>query len=321
MAPQAFFLVGPTAVGKSAVAHWLAERHGYEILSADSMQVYRGLDIGTAKPALCERRQFNYWGLDLVAWQEPFSVGEYHAAALRAVASAAAAQKHLLVVGGTGLYINSLLHGLAPRPPRNAALRARAERLLATQGIEALQAWLVRLDQARYQALADQRNPRRLIRALEVATAGRAVDAKTWPRASQAPRIPGLSLPPAELHAAIERRVHQMYAAGLVEEVRELGRQGLAAAPTAARAIGYAEVLAYLEGQCTRAEAIAATIGRTRRLAKRQLTWFRHQANVEWLQGSAQQPLAERAQAVLAYWRQHGPTPIAQASAELTSGE
>ncbi len=274
------------------------------------MQVYRGLDVGTAKPTRAERQRIRYWGLDLISPQELFSVGDYRRAALRAIAATTAAKRHLIVVGGSGLYLKSLTHGLALLPPRNEPLRLQAERMLVEQGIEALQAWLVRLDSIRYQKLVDRRNPRRLIRAIEIAASGAPGADKTWLAAQNKFRIPGLRLPQEELNLAIENRVCQMYARGLIAEVQRLRSEGLTTAPTAARAIGYAEALSYLAGRCTREEAIAATILHTRQLAKRQMTWFRNQANVDWLSIKADMPLAERGHLVLEHWRMHGPTPI-----------
>ncbi len=307
--PRAFFLVGPTAVGKSAVAQWIAERNGFDILSADSMQVYRGLDIGTAKPSAGERARVRYEGLDLVDFSQRFSVGDYRAAALAAVGAAAAAGRPLIVTGGTGLYLKSLTHGLAEKPGRNEAIRAEAERLLAERGVGALQEWLGRLDPARLEALADPRNPRRLARAIELAAAGAPAPAPTWDRSG--PRIPGLRMPLDALYARIEKRVQRMYADGLVGEVRNLAARGLASAPTAAQAIGYAEALKVLAGSWTREQAVAATVVRTRHLAKRQLTWFRRQANVDWLDIEPDRPAPEAAGRVLEYWEAHGPTPIA----------
>lgn len=309
--PGVYFLVGATAVGKTAVAQWIAERRACEILSADSMQVYRGMDIGTAKPAHAEQARVRYHGLDLADPGERFSVGQYRALALAALAEAVRMGRTVLVVGGTGLYIKSLTDGLAPRAPANADLRARAEQLYREQGLSALQDVLRRKNPALYASLRDPQNPRRLIRALEWAEAPDWATVNNWQRGPSAPRIPGLILPPAQLYDAIVKRVHAMYAAGLVAEVQELVRCGLAAAPTARQAIGYAEVMAYLNGQGTLEAARELTIQRTRQLAKRQMTWFRRQAKVDWLAVDSSIPMAERARRVLEYWFEHGPTPIA----------
>jgi tRNA dimethylallyltransferase len=150
-----------------------------------------------------------------------------------------------------------------------------------------------------------------LIRALELAGAGVAARERTWPAPRTGPRITGLALPQQALQARIEARTRRMFAAGLLEETRTLLGQGLKAAPTAAQAIGYAEALKVLEGGWTIEEAVAAVALRTRHLAKRQLTWFRHQANVDWLEVAPDQPVADCARQVLAYWETHGSTPIA----------
>lgn len=309
---RAFFLVGPTATGKTAVAQWIAERHDFDILSADSMLVYRGLDVGTAKPGREARARVRYWGIDLVEVGERFSVGDYRAAALRALDAAAAAGRRVIVVGGTGLYVKSLTDGLDRRLPPDLSVRARAARLLETDGITALQAWLKSTDTELYQSLPDQRNPRRLIRALEGAVTGAKMADKSWKKPDAAPRIPGLRLPPAELYDRITARIREMYSGGLVEETRQLLAGGFDAAPTARQAIGYAEAIAVIRGECNLQEAIEQTALRTRRLAKRQMTWFRHQARVDWLEITAAQSTDQVAAMVLEHWRRHGPTPIAE---------
>lgn len=309
--PGVYFLVGATAVGKTAVTQWIAERQDCEILSADSMQVYRGMDIGTAKPSRAEQARARYHGLDLADSGDRFSVGQYRTLALTALAEAARRGHTVLVVGGTGLYIKSLTDGLAPRAPANADLRARAEQLYREQGLPALQNVLRRKNPALYASLRDPQNPRRLIRALEWAEAPDFIPGGNWRRGPAGLRIPGLILPPAQLYDAIVKRVHAMYAAGLAAEAQGLVDHGLASAPTARQAIGYAEVTAYLNGQCTLEAARELTIQRTRQLAKRQMTWFRHQAQVDWLAVDLSMPVEERARLVLEYWLAHGPTPIA----------
>jgi len=308
---QAWFLVGPTASGKSAVAQYLAEQWSGDILSADAMLVYIGMDIGTAKPTAAERARVRYYGLDLVEPREPFSAGAYRLAALQAVRDTRARSRPLIVVGGTGLYIKTLIDGLAPSSPRDSAIREEAERRLAAEGIGALQAWLRQVAPARYLSLADAKNPRRLIRALETALSGEASAAGNWRAAQNSPRILGLKWSLPQLYDRIQSRVQAMFAGGLLTEVERLLQAGFEQAPTASHAIGYAEAIAYLRAQCSLAEAMAATAVRTRQLAKRQMTWFRHQCNVEWLAVNAAMTTAEIAGAVRAYWQKHGPTPVA----------
>lgn len=307
---RAWFLVGPTASGKSAVAQRLAEQWPSEILSADAMLVYIGMDIGTAKPIAAERARVRYHGLDLVAPRAPFSAGAYRHAALQAIRDTQTRSCPLIVVGGTGLYIKSLIDGLAARSPGQEAVRAEAERRLAAEGIGALQSWLGQVDPARQAALADPKNPRRLIRALETALIGEAPVRGNWRAAQASPRIPGLMWSLPQLYDRIQNRVQGMFAGGLLTEVERLLRDGFEQAPTASHAIGYAEAAAYLRKQCSLAEAMATTVVRTRQLAKRQMTWFRHQCNVDWLPVDATMTVADMAAAVRTYWQMHGPTPI-----------
>ncbi len=307
----AFFLTGCTATGKSAVAHCLARRMRGAILSADSMLVYRGLDIGTAKPTPAERAEVPYAGIDLVAPGEPCNLNLFYQAAGAAARQAAARCQPLIVVGGTGLYLQCLLRGLECRPPPDPAWRAEAEAVVRAGGAAALAARLRALDPGRYARLADPRNPRRLIRALELARAvpAAAVGAPAGELPPPAP-IPGLRLPPAQQQAAIAARVRGMFDAGLLEETRALLAAGLAEAPTAGQAIGYAEAAACLRGECTAAEAMERIAARTRRLAKKQMTWFRHKLRVDWLEIDAAMSVEKRTDLVQAYWEQHGPTEI-----------
>ncbi|HOW97866.1 MAG TPA: tRNA (adenosine(37)-N6)-dimethylallyltransferase MiaA [Kiritimatiellia bacterium] len=298
--PTAWFLVGPTAAGKSAVAQYLAEREGLDILSADSMLVYRGMDVGTDKPTADERSRVRYWGLDLVEPAEPFSVGRFLEAAREAFRAAAA---RVIVAGGTGLYVKGLVEGLDAAPPADPDLRKRLSEL----DVAGLQEELRRRDPARLESLADPRNPRRLIRAIELAECGaRGV------RPAREPGAPlvGLKPEPARWRARIAERVTRMFEGGLLDEARRLRERGDALSGTARHAIGYAEAFAALDGTLTVGQAREQAVRRTWQLARRQMTWFRHQVRVEWIDHDFSEPVARLADRVWAAWRKHGPNPV-----------
>ncbi len=302
----AYFLVGPTAVGKSAVAQILAEQRSSTILSADSMLIYRGMDIGTATPTPAERGAVPYRGTDLVDPAEEFSVWDYRLHALEALASITDGTE-VIVTGGTGLYVKSLTHGLAGHPGADPALRAEWDRRLPEEGIVALQDAVRALNPAGFEALSDKENPRRLIRALETAAAPEAQ--RAW-QSEKGPMLVGLSMAPELLNARIAQRVDAMYTQGLVEEVVSLLACQKPLSKTARKAIGYAEAIDLVEGRATQAEAMERTIVRTRRLAKRQRTWFRHQVRVDWVEVTPQASVASLAEQVAELWGKHGPTAI-----------
>lgn len=300
----ALILTGPTAVGKSAVAHRLAEQLGAIVLCADAMTIYRGLDIGTAKPDAGMLQKIQYCGLNLVNPDESFSVGAYVVEARRAVQEAEASQKPLIVVGGTGLYISALLRGLDTAGEADPARRAHWEGVQQEGGVSALQKALRQLDPEAYAALADPKNPRRLIRALERAESGEAK--RTWDTRALRP-ITALQMEPALLRAQIDIRAHEMFGGGLVEEAARVRKKWPKLSPTASKAIGYAEAFAVLDGTLKPLEAIARTASRTWQLARRQMTWFRHQIPVSWLTVTEEITLDELAAAVRRQWEQDGP--------------
>jgi tRNA dimethylallyltransferase len=309
-APAAYFLVGPTASGKSDVAQWMAEREGFDILSADSMCVYRGMDIGTAKPTPADRGRVTHWALDEADPGESFSVGAYLECARQAWAACAAQGRRLLVAGGTGLYVKGLTEGLSRLPAADPDLRRRWSDVLKARGVAGLQAALRERDPGRLETLSDPQNSRRLIRALELAEAGAAAGEGWTRRPADRPVLAGLCWPRPALHARIEARVRAMYARGLIEETVRLLAAGLERSPTASQAIGYAEAAAHIRGTCTLEAAIARTIVRTRQLAKRQMTWFRNQANVCWISLEEEPPIPMIAARVAEAWSRHGPTPL-----------
>jgi tRNA dimethylallyltransferase len=304
----AFFLVGATAIGKSAVAQIIAEREGWDILSADSMLVYRGMDIGTDKPGSEARSRVRYWGIDLADPDESFSVGDYVAHAREVFQRAGRDGRPVLVVGGTGLYVKCLIEGLDRLPPGDDRVRKWAEELLEREGVEALQRELQGRDPGRYEALADPKNPRRLVRALELAMLG----AGTRQSRPKSPSVPmaGLSRGPGDLRERIHARVRRMYGAGFLKEVEKLSARYPRLSRTALQAIGYSEGLAILRNEMTVEEAIEHTAIRTRQLAKRQATWFRHQASAEWIDVKPNDEPVAVAEKVSNVWKKHGPTPV-----------
>ena len=305
---SAHFLVGPTASGKSAVAQHIARqsRPPRPVLSADSMTIYRGMDIGTAKPDAAERKAVPSFGFDLTDPDQAFSVGDYLAAVRAAAPAIAACGAPPIVVGGTGLYVKCLTEGLdgAPSDPDR---RAAAESLLQAEGLEALQAATRALNPAEYARLRDPENPRRLVRAYELLASG-----QTLPTAEERPRpkIAGLFLPPEELRARIARRARQMFAYGLVEEVRALRATFPALSETARHAIGYEEAAQVLDGKIAEEEAIRLTAIRTGQYAKRQMTWFRHQADVVWVEVDPRASTERTAGLVQKIWNSHGPAAL-----------
>jgi len=308
---SANFLVGPTAVGKTAVAQWIAERTNANILSADSMLVYRHMDIGTAKPGVLERGQVVYFGIDVVAPDSLFSAGRYLEEADMALAVSREQGRSVLVVGGTGLYIKALTHGLAEGPAVSNAGRGRWEAVLAKEGVEGLQAALRAVAPGLLESLPDARNARRVMRALEMAEAGVRRRPASWADSGAGGTLVGLRRAADDLAAAIELRTEQMFNSGLSEEAARLQTSYPELSRTALQAIGYAEAIACVAGTLDLAEAKRCVAARTRRLAKRQMTWFNHQAKVDWVDVECGMGVEEIAEQVLGRWREHGPTRIA----------
>jgi tRNA dimethylallyltransferase len=279
--PRIVCVVGPTASGKSALGLELAERLGGEIVSADSRQVYRGLDVGTAKPTRTERARVPHHCLDLVEPGERFDAARFRAAAGVAIADVAARGRVPLVVGGTGLWVRVLLRGLCAAPPRVPALRAALERRAAERGTPVLHAELAALDPASAGRLAP-RDAARVVRALEVALAT-GVPLSRWQAEHGFGERPydvlliGLARPVAELDERIAARARAMAADGFADEVRRLHARGVTV-----DAVGYREMLACVAGESDLETAIAATVRATRRFAKRQRTWFRREPDVVW---------------------------------------
>jgi len=285
-APPILVIVGPTAVGKSACAMEAAVRFGGEILSVDSMQVYRGLDAATSKPSQEDRRRVRHHGLDLAEPGDDFSMGDFVRAADASVGEMAERGRLPILVGGTGLYLRAFLRGMAEAPPRAPGLRARLNRLAAGRGVPYLHRMLARLDPASAARL-QAGDRQRLVRALEVRFAARRPlsdlleEQPFGPDRHPAVKI-GLTTERRNLYARIDARADSFFAKGLLDEARALAASGIPRTANAFKAIGYREALRHLEGDLTLDEARAETRRRTRRYAKRQWTWFRKEPGVAW---------------------------------------
>ena len=292
MTRTAFALLGPTASGKSRLALRLAERLPIEIVSVDSGQVYRGMDIGTAKPSAEERRRVPHHLIDLVDPTESYSAGRFREDAVAAVEAILARGRIALLVGGTMLYYRALAQGIAALPGPPPALRAEIEEQARRDGWPALHAELARVDPASARRLAPN-DAQRIERALEVYRAtGRTISSFHAAPGVAAPfALRGFALVPrdrARLHARIAARFDRMLAEGLVEELQALrGRYALHAGLPSMRCVGYRQAWDYLEGMCDRTGLRDKGIAATRQLAKRQLTWLRSLPGLETLDPDA----------------------------------
>ena len=292
MTPIVVVIVGPTASGKSELALRLAEAAGGEVVSADSQQVYRGLDVGTGKVGATERARVPHHLLDVIPPDGTMTAARYAALADEAIADIAARGRAAIVAGGTGLYVRALLRGMFPGPGADPEVRARFEDEARTTSVEALWARLEAQDPVAASRI-QRRDLRRIVRALEVqAITGTPMSAHQAAHdVGRAPlrysaRVIGLDPDREELRRRIEARVDDMFAAGLVEEVRGL----LARYPPglgAFAAIGYREVIAHLSGQATLADTVLAVKRATWRYARRQRAWFRAEPAVAWYTSAA----------------------------------
>ncbi|MGY5882690.1 tRNA (adenosine(37)-N6)-dimethylallyltransferase MiaA [Modestobacter lacusdianchii] len=302
--PPVVAVVGPTATGKTALAvalaHRLAARGvGAEVVNADSMQLYRGMDIGTAKPTAAERDGVPHHLLDLWHVREPASVAEYRQRARAEVDRLRTAGVVPLLVGGSGLYVRAVLDEL-DFPGTDPVVRARLTDELATEGAAALHTRLAGLDPAAAAAILPS-NGRRVVRALEVIElTGQPFTARLPEPTAHYPAVTiGLDRAPAELDERVARRVDVMWAAGFVEEVAALAADGLREGPTASRALGYAQVLQQFDGELSATEARERTVTTTRRFVRRQRSWFRRDTATSWFD-AARPDLVEAVEALLA---------------------
>ncbi len=279
-------VLGATATGKSALALELATAFGGEIVSADALQVYRGLDVGTAKPSPEERRRVRHHLIDILDPDQPYSAGEFARRARAAIAEIEERGAVPLVVGGSGLYLRALVEGISPVPRGDPEVRAELRRRLAAEGLAPLVAELARRDPESAARLAPG-DTQRVLRALEVAlVTGRPLSRWLARQPFGRERVPavkiGLTLPRAILYDRIARRAVQMVERGWVEEVGGLLERGYMPDAAAFQAIGYRQLAAHVRGERSLDSALEETIRETRRFAKRQLTWFRREPDVEW---------------------------------------
>ena len=282
-------LAGPTGAGKSAWAIRLAEQAPVEIVSVDSALVYRGLDIGTAKPSAAERARIPHHLIDICDPADRYSAGRFVQDALAQVGAIQARGRVPLLVGGTMLYFRALLRGLAPLPQASAERRREIDARATRAGWPALHAELARLD-PQAAARISRNDPQRIQRALEVCyETGQTLSdlQKQTVSPLNAGRVWQWALVPGErgrLHARLERRFYSMLAEGFLEEVRALhGRGDLNASVPAIRAVGYRQLWSHLQGEISLEEATHSGIAATRQLAKRQLTWIRSERSLQWL--------------------------------------
>jgi tRNA dimethylallyltransferase len=295
-APPLLVIAGATATGKTGLAIDVAERligEGIvaEIISADSRQVYRGLDIGTAKATVEDRRDIPHHGLDLVEPDEPFSLADFAAHAREALAGIAGRRGLAILVGGTGLYLRAVARGIATEAlPSDANARARLEAEFLAVGLEPLVERLRETAPERA-ARVDLRNPRRVVRALEIVAVDGGIGVLPEPRGYDGPVAwLGLTVEPATHRGWIAHRARAQFDAGLIDEARAL-RERFDPGLPAFSAIGYREAWAVLDGQLDREAAIAEDARRNVAFAKRQRTWFRAEPDIAWLDATYPAPL------------------------------
>lgn len=286
--PSVLFIVGPTASGKSALAVALAKKLGGEILSADSMLVYKGMDIGTAKPTKKERGGIPHHGLDLIPPTKSFSVFAYRKFALKTIKDIVRRGKIPIVAGGTGFYVRALLEGLSPLPGTHAAIRVKLEREALEKGLPALHKRLLKLDPRRAKAIGPY-NQRRIIRALEIYLASGKKPSELAPKTpglrglGYKPFVIGLHRDREALYKKINQRVDTMFRNGLVREVTRLARKK--PSKTALQGVGYKETLDWISDKSARplAEVKSKIKQTTRHFAKRQWTWFKRESGICWI--------------------------------------
>jgi len=297
--PLVILLLGPTGSGKTALSLVLAERFSGEIVSCDSVAVYRGMDVGSAKPSGGERRRVPHHLIDVADPDEPFTAGEYSRLARTALKEIAGRGKLPIVTGGTGLYLRALTEGLFAGPARHEGLRERLRKSAERRGGEWLHRILGRVDPASAARIHANDTPK-LIRAIEVCLGARRPMSEVLARdpltGFRLLRI-GLNPARAELYERLNERCSEMFAAGLVGETRDLlARYGPV---KALDSLGYRQARSVLDGSATKREAVAAAQQGHRNYAKRQLTWFRREPDVHWIEGFGDDPKTQHIAAEL----------------------
>lgn len=300
--PPLLAVVGPTAAGKSELALAVAEALRGEIVNADALQVYRGFDIGTAKPSRAERARVPHHLIDILDPHEVYSAGRFAVLASAAIAEIRGRGAVPIVVGGSGLYLRALFEGLSPVPPGDPEVRESLRQRLQAEGLAVLKGELERLDPVTAARLLGE-DTQRVLRALEVAlVSGRPLSAWIAEQPFGSQRLAGirigLTLPRGILYDQIASRVDRMLAAGWIEEVIGLLRGGLPSDLPAFQAIGYRELVDYVEVRGSLADAVGRIVQSTRRFAKRQETWFRREKDIHWITA---RDLNDRAEQVLEY--------------------
>ena len=289
-------ILGPTAIGKTEIAIEVAQRLNAEIVSVDSRQIYREMDIGTAKPTREEQQAARHHLIDCVNIADSFSVAAYQALADAAITDIQNRAKRVMLVGGAGLYFRAIVNGLFKGPGADAAIRKRLRQEAAQQGVEALHTRLRACDAASAERIHPN-NLVKVIRALEVYELTGTPISQLQQQWNKEPRYPfvafGLTMPREQLYRRIEQRVDAMLADGLIAEVERLLARGHSRNATALQSFGYKELIAYLDGNCTLDEAIAQLKQNTRRFAKRQLTWFRGDCRIKWIERTSTKQVVE----------------------------
>ncbi|MCS7077749.1 MAG: tRNA (adenosine(37)-N6)-dimethylallyltransferase MiaA [Bacteroidia bacterium] len=287
MQPCLICIVGPTAVGKTALSIQLAQHFNTEILSFDSRQIYKELTIGTAKPTVLERKGIVHHFIDEISIVQSYSAGDFQKQASARLEQLFQKYKVVIAVGGTGLYLKALLEGLDSFPEPDWTLRCTLQEQYQTEGLVPLLQQLSSLDPVTYQNV-DKHNPRRVLRALEVCLQTGKPYSSFLSQNKVKPYFKvikiGLNMPRAELYKRIDVRVLQMIEQGLVQEVQGLIVQNADFTSNALNTVGYKEIYAYLQGQSDLSMAIHLIQQNTRRYAKRQLTWFNADKEIQWFE-------------------------------------